>query len=124
MPLRGVLHQVFGNWVQHAIKDWTQSDLKYCINEGSKRSKIDEKGSQLDQKWTQLDIKFCKNGGSNRSQINKKGSQLDRKWTQSDLKFCKNEGSKRSKINEKGNQLDRKSRRKFYTKCLLNNTFW
>ncbi len=41
---RGVLHQIFCNWVQHAIKNWTQSDIRFCKNEGSKRSKTNEKG--------------------------------------------------------------------------------
>ncbi len=37
------LHQIFGNWVQHTIKNWTQSDVTFCKNEGSKRSKINKK---------------------------------------------------------------------------------
>ncbi len=37
----------FGNQVQHAIKNWIQSDLRFCKNEGSKRSKINENGGQL-----------------------------------------------------------------------------
>ncbi len=39
----GVLHQIFSSWVQHA-KQWTQSDLRFYENEGSKRFKITEKG--------------------------------------------------------------------------------
>ncbi len=39
----GVLHQMFGNWVQYAITIWTQSDLRFCKNEGSKRSRFNEK---------------------------------------------------------------------------------
>ncbi len=39
---------MFGNWVQHALKNLTQLDLKFCKNEGSKRSKINEKGGHLD----------------------------------------------------------------------------
>ncbi len=36
-------------------ENWTQSDLKFCKNDGSKRSKINEKGGQLDQKsWRKL----------------------------------------------------------------------
>ncbi len=31
-------------------KNWTQSDLRFCENEGSKRFKINEKGGQLDNK--------------------------------------------------------------------------
>ncbi len=34
----------FGSWVQHVKKNWTQSNLRFCENEGSKRSKINEKG--------------------------------------------------------------------------------
>ncbi len=45
-----VLHQIFGKRVQHAIKNWTKSDRRFCKNERSKRSKINEKGGQLDQK--------------------------------------------------------------------------
>ncbi len=36
--------------VQHAKNNWNQLDLKLCKNEGSKRSKINEKGGQLDKK--------------------------------------------------------------------------
>ncbi len=45
-----VLHQIFDSQVQHAIKNWTQLDLRFCKNEGSKRSKINEKEGQLDRK--------------------------------------------------------------------------
>ncbi len=45
-----VLHQIFGREVMHAIKKWTQSNLKFCKNEGSIRSKTNEKGGQLDRK--------------------------------------------------------------------------
>ncbi len=41
--LDGVLHQMFGNWVQQVIKNWEQSDLWFCKNEELKRSKINEK---------------------------------------------------------------------------------
>ncbi len=47
---RGVLHQIFSNQVQHVIKNWTQSDLRFCKIERSKRSKINEKRGQLDRK--------------------------------------------------------------------------
>ncbi len=40
----GVFHQIFGREVQLTIKKWTQSDLKFCKNEGSIRSKTNEKG--------------------------------------------------------------------------------
>ncbi len=46
----GGLNQIYGSWVQHVINYWSQSDLRFCKNEGSKRSKINEKGSQLDRK--------------------------------------------------------------------------
>ncbi len=39
---------MFGREVRQAIKNWTQSNLKFCINEGSIRSKTNEKGGQLD----------------------------------------------------------------------------
>ncbi len=39
-----VLHQIFGSWVQHAEKTWTQLDIRFCENEGSNRFKINEKG--------------------------------------------------------------------------------
>ncbi len=42
-PGVGVLHQIFSREVRHAIKKWTQSDLKFCKNEGSIRSKTNEK---------------------------------------------------------------------------------
>ncbi len=44
----GVVNQIFGRDIWHAIKKWTQLDLKFCKNEGSIRSKTDEKGGQLD----------------------------------------------------------------------------
>ncbi len=58
----GVLHQIFGRKVRHMIKKWTQSDLKFCKNEGSIRSKTNEKGGQfgsnietkIDTKWEKL----------------------------------------------------------------------
>ncbi len=34
---------MFYNKVQHMIKNWTQSDLRFCKNEASKRSYINEK---------------------------------------------------------------------------------
>ncbi len=42
----GVLHQIVSTQVQHARLFFTQSDLKFCENEGSKRFKITEKGGQ------------------------------------------------------------------------------
>ncbi len=55
----GVLPQMFGREVWHTIKKWTQLDLTFCKNEGSIRSKTNEKGGQLDRKWRQ---KFIQNG--------------------------------------------------------------
>ncbi len=49
----GVLHQIFGREVRHMINKWTQSDLKFCKNEGSIRSKTNEKDGQLDRKLRQ-----------------------------------------------------------------------
>ncbi len=46
----GVWYQIFGRWVQNTIQNWTQSDLRFCQNVVSKRSKINEKGGQLDSK--------------------------------------------------------------------------
>ncbi len=47
----GVLHQIFGTWVQYAKKTWTQSDIRFCENEGSNRFKINEKWGHLDRKY-------------------------------------------------------------------------
>ncbi len=38
----GVLHQIFGSQIQHAIKKWDQSDLRFCKNKESHRSKVNE----------------------------------------------------------------------------------
>ncbi len=38
-----LVHQIFGTCVQHAKKNWTQSDIRFCENEGSNRFKINEK---------------------------------------------------------------------------------
>ncbi len=43
-PRRGILHQIFCNQVQQVIKIWTQSDLRFSKNEGSKKSQTNEKG--------------------------------------------------------------------------------
>ncbi len=40
----GVLQKNVGSQVLHAKNIWTQSDLRFCEHEGSKRSKINEKG--------------------------------------------------------------------------------
>ncbi len=42
-------------------KKWTQSDLKFCKNEGSIRSKTNEKWGQLDRKVRQ---KLIQNGNN------------------------------------------------------------
>ncbi len=42
-----IIHQIFGSWVQHTNTNWTQSDLRFCENKGSKRSKINEKGGSI-----------------------------------------------------------------------------
>ncbi len=47
---RGVLYQLFGREVQHTIIKRTQSDIKFCKNEGSIRSKTNEKGGQIGSK--------------------------------------------------------------------------
>ncbi len=57
----GVLHQIFGTEVRHAIKKWTQSDLKICKNEVSIRFKTNVKGGQLDRKLIQKLIQNGKN---------------------------------------------------------------
>ncbi len=49
----GGLHQSFIREVRHAIKNGPKSDLKFCKNEGSIRSKTNEKGGQLDRKLIQ-----------------------------------------------------------------------
>ncbi len=41
---------MFGNQAQHAIKNCARSDQRFCKNGGSERSKINEKGGQLDRK--------------------------------------------------------------------------
>ncbi len=47
-PRGGVLHQIFSSQVQHVTTNWTLSDLRFCENEGSKRSKLNIKVGQLD----------------------------------------------------------------------------
>ncbi len=46
----GVLHQIFRYQGSARKQNWTQSDLRFCENEWSKRFKINEKGGQLDRK--------------------------------------------------------------------------
>ncbi len=47
---RGNTSQIFGIWVQHAIRNWTQSDLSFCKNEGPNKSMINEKGGSIESK--------------------------------------------------------------------------
>ncbi len=48
MPSRGgeggSLHQIFGRGVQHAMKKWTQRDLKFSKNEDQKYLRTVSKG--------------------------------------------------------------------------------
>ncbi len=44
----GVHHQYFGRGFSMRNKNWTQSYLRFCENDGSKRSKINEKVGQFD----------------------------------------------------------------------------
>ncbi len=52
----GGSHQIFGTWVQHPKQTWTQSDIRFCENEGSNRFKINEKGGHLDRKYSRTFI--------------------------------------------------------------------
>ncbi len=58
-PGVGVLHQISGREVRHAIKNGPNQILSFCKNEGSIRSKTNEKGYQLDRK---LRRKLIQNG--------------------------------------------------------------
>ncbi len=40
----GVFHQIFGNRIQHVIQNWTQSDPRFCKNEGKKDLRSMKKG--------------------------------------------------------------------------------
>ncbi len=55
----GIFHQIFSREFQHAIQKWSQLDLMFGKNEGSIRSKTNEKGCQLDRK---LRWKLIQNG--------------------------------------------------------------
>ncbi len=55
-----VLHHIFSNCVQPVIKNLTQLDLRFFKNEKSKRSKINEKVGQLDQKSRRKFIQMFK----------------------------------------------------------------
>ncbi len=61
----GVLHQIFSSRIQQMKKNWTQSDLKFCENEGSKRFKINETrgsiGSKIKEKIDTKCLKSVKN---------------------------------------------------------------
>ncbi len=41
----GYFTKIFGNWVLHTIKNWTQLDLRFCKNEGQKNLRSMKKGS-------------------------------------------------------------------------------
>ncbi len=58
-PGGGVFQQIFGREVMHTTTKWTQSDIKFCKDEGSIGSKTNEKGGQLDRK---LKRKLMQNG--------------------------------------------------------------
>ncbi len=55
----GVLYQSVGRKVQHAEKYLTQSDLRFCENQGSNRFKINEKGGIPDRKAKQKIYTKC-----------------------------------------------------------------
>ncbi len=56
----GVLHQIFGTRVQHTKKKWTQSDLSFCKNEGSKFLKSMETGVNWIENEGKIDSKRLK----------------------------------------------------------------
>ncbi len=56
----GVLHQMFGTRVQHTKKKWTQSDLSFCKNEGSKHFKLMEKVVNWIENEGKIDTKCLK----------------------------------------------------------------
>ncbi len=45
-----------GRCVQHAIKNWTQSDLRFCKNEGSKRS---QRSMKMGVNWIENQWENC-----------------------------------------------------------------
>ncbi len=52
---------MFGTQFHHMIQNWTQSDLRFCKNEGSKRSKIIEKRLSIGLKMKdKIDTKCLK----------------------------------------------------------------
>ncbi len=56
----GVLLQIFGTRVQHTKKKWTQSDLSFCKNEGSKKLILMEKEVNLIENEGKIDTKCLK----------------------------------------------------------------
>ncbi len=58
----GYFTKVLVGGVQHAMKQWTKSDLMFCKNERSKRSKNNEKWGQQNKKsrrkWVQNVLKW------------------------------------------------------------------
>ncbi len=47
---------------QHAMKKWTQQDIRFCKNEGSKRSKNCKKEGQQDRKSRRKLVQILQNG--------------------------------------------------------------
>ncbi len=52
--------QIFSTRVQHTQKKWTQSDLSFCKNEGSKNFKLMEKGVNWIENEGIIDTKCLK----------------------------------------------------------------
>ncbi len=52
--------QIFGTRVQQTNKKWTQSDLSFCKNEGSKNLKLMEKGVNWIENEGKIDTKCLK----------------------------------------------------------------
>ncbi len=57
---------LFGWGVQQAMKKWTQQDLRFCKNEGSKISNNNEKGGQQDQKSRRKLVQIASKVSNNR----------------------------------------------------------
>ncbi len=67
LPVGGYFTKYLVGGISTWTKNWTQSDLRFCENEGPKRSKINENAGQLDWKsrrkliqnaWNVLTITF------------------------------------------------------------------
>ncbi len=59
---RGVFHKVLVGWGPAHDEKWTQQDLKFWKNKGSKRSKNHKKGGQQDRKSRKNLYKMLENG--------------------------------------------------------------